>query len=262
MYPQTPVRFVHLYEEVYGAFMDMYPNHIILPQNFVPVVGQPYTNLRLQFTKTGEYTFQGKTYYLIRAHHPDYDEKGNPFDSVADDKDVLDHTRCGKSVSPKNRIRGVEKLMDLLPKRLTGDFERHDLTRGSVVARQLYQFDNGMVEMRPLFIQETDRPSKKHEGVNTSMIRIREHHDLRTDLWILSDDGKSGLACFCDEPIKNPDNVIGFMIEGVAKSGKVAFATPVYGDIKGLMTYYYPGKLNEDKAKAFIEEKASGEGGQ
>ena len=85
--------FQHLYEDTYGYIK----KNIIFPQNFVPVLGLEYKNLRIQHTSTGKFIFEGKTYFVSRAYHSDFDDQGNPIDKVASIGDTIDYMFKDKS---------------------------------------------------------------------------------------------------------------------------------------------------------------------
>lgn len=72
-------------------------NEVTFPQNFIPVPGLTYRNLKVNTTLTGKFTFEGKTYHVCRAYHPNFDEQGNLLNKVASIREEIDFLYKDKS---------------------------------------------------------------------------------------------------------------------------------------------------------------------
>lgn len=88
------IKFQHLYDNIYVYIKG---NEVTFPQNFIPVPGLIYRNLRVNTTLTGRFTFEGKTYHVCRAYHSNFDEQGNPLDKVASIREEVEFLYKDKS---------------------------------------------------------------------------------------------------------------------------------------------------------------------
>jgi hypothetical protein len=94
-----------------------YRNEIIFPQNFIPVPGIKYNNLQVKLTLTGSFKFNGKTYDVSRAYHPDFDYQGNPISTTANIVDEINFQieNKDKHVKMENGFSKLSKIRNQLP---------------------------------------------------------------------------------------------------------------------------------------------------
>lgn len=110
--------FQHLHDEVYGHLIEKeYGNEIIFPQNFIPTPGIKYNNLQVNPTLTGSFKFNGKTYDVSRAYHPDFDYQGNPINTTASVVDEINFQTENKDKYVKigNGFAKLSKIKNQLP---------------------------------------------------------------------------------------------------------------------------------------------------
>ncbi len=233
------VKFQIIYGEVKAMLREEWGrNYIIFPQNFNPVVGQTYYNLKVITTRTGEFKYNDKVYHVERAYHPDYDINGDPINKVPDIVERI-KTQVKMEIEAEKAFQGsgfesLASIKEYLPikeevKLNPNTVKKGELSKGSKIVRPVLLYTTGKKEILNPKFEKTERGSY--------LIKANYGYEYFTKHYIASNDSKyRHTICFCDGDI--PDDWIYFEVKGLTKNGRTAFVRTVTGTEDQLFLHY------------------------